>query len=362
MRGDFLEYCSDGNLKAVIEILPEIENINERNRQGYNALMYALKNKRTSVIKYLLKKRAKVENITAGDGYTMFMGVCYNGLSEYVTYLVEESGSDIFAKDSNNTTPLLYASKGGSLEIVQYLIKNGADINDITKRGKDCLVYAVDYLNYDVIDFLLNYGVLKKSKNIHAHKFALMIAAAKGNVNIIKLFIEHKVNLNVSDEQGKTPLMISLNTRDLEVVKLFLENGVNVNAKDNEGKTALMICCAIGIQEIIKCLIEYNANVDSIDNKSGNMLLYAIEGGCLEYVKTFHKKYNQDINSRYEDDNTNTLMIACNGGYFEIVRYLVENGVDVNAVNKEGDTALNIAYFNSHVDIVNYLKFNGAKK
>ena len=60
---------------------------------------------------------------------------------EIVKYLLE-NGADINAKDNYGTTALMKASSNGQLEIVQFLIENGADINIKNNEGKTALDVA----------------------------------------------------------------------------------------------------------------------------------------------------------------------------------------------------------------------------
>lgn len=64
---------------------------------------------------------------------------------------------------------------------------------------------------------------------------------------------------------------------------------------------------------------------------------------------------------RKGDDNGYTLFIAsCEYGYYELVEFLVEMGVDINEATKNGETALMIAARNEYYNIVEYLISKGA--
>lgn len=58
-----------------------------------------------------------------------------------VTYLIEQ-GSQIDAIDDTDTTPLILAASSGRPEVVEYLLKKGADVNHKTSQGHSALQYA----------------------------------------------------------------------------------------------------------------------------------------------------------------------------------------------------------------------------
>ena len=80
--------------------------------------------------------------------------------------------------------------------------------------------------------------------------------------------------------------------------------------------------------------------------------LKAIRGSSLSGRK------RADVNVRGWDNTA--LHKAAGGGHIEVVRFLVENGADVNARDKGDDTALHDAAFEGHIEVVRFLLENGA--
>ena len=80
-------------------------------------------------------------------------------------------------------------------------------------------------------------------------------AAEKGNLSVLKSFVEHKrCNINIRDETGSTALIWASCEGHLEVVKYLVEKGADLEAKDNEGWTALMLASYYDRLEIVKVL------------------------------------------------------------------------------------------------------------
>jgi len=119
------------------------------------------------------------------------------------------------------------------------------------------------------------------------------------------------------------------------------------------------------IKEILKC-----CGPDTAASHYGNeALIRAADRDCgqlLEVVKLLVEN-GADINAVYNHGNTALHKAAYNNRNLEIVKFLVENGADINRANKYGDTALHIALYshiaihnNRNLEIIKFLVENGA--
>ena len=107
-----------------------------------------------------------------------------------------------------DVTPLMAAAKGGHLDVVEYLITNGANPNKTESNGMTALIYAVkfSYSNIDVIDFLLNHMTLASinQKSQFEPCTALDEALFKFNVNktVVQLIRSYGGEANYFDVNG----------------------------------------------------------------------------------------------------------------------------------------------------------------
>ena len=65
--------------------------------------------------------------------------------------------------------------------------------------------------------------------------------AAKGDLAKVKWYLQNGMNVNVKDNDGRTPLVWAVSKVHLDIVSFLIHNGADVNAKDNAGLTPLMI-------------------------------------------------------------------------------------------------------------------------
>ena len=138
--------------------------------------------------------------------------------------LKEKLKENVNCQDKKKITPLIYASGKGNVEIVEILIKNGANVNHLGWRGHT----------------------------------ALENASSQGHDRIVKTLIENGAEVNYVAENGATPLMVAAGKGHETVVRTLIENGANVyfvsDKEPTKGATALSIARLSNQQEIVKIL------------------------------------------------------------------------------------------------------------
>ncbi|KAJ7595588.1 ankyrin repeat-containing protein [Mycena floridula] len=200
-------------------------------------------------------------------------------------------------------------------------------------------------------------------------------AASHGSLSLLKQFVKWDADLNAPDHP--TALYEAAQGGHLETVKFILEHGVDVNAKAGWWGCALAAAAAEGKIELVKYLLNHGADPNAHDD----ILNYAIHGG-LEIVKMLIDKganlqvqgedalYNAVTNRKLDIvklliekgvslKKGQILHTACHWGSLEVVQFLVENGVDINALDRWG-TALWAAIDRNKKEVVEFLIQSGA--
>ena len=102
---------------------------------------------------------------------------------------------------------------------------------------------------------------------------ALHLATFDGQAEIIKMFLDKDVPVNVIDSWGDSPLLNAANTND-EAVKLLVDAGADVNAKKNpQMKTPLHNAAQYGRVEMVKMLLAKGADVNARDSEGEGVFL-----------------------------------------------------------------------------------------
>uniref|UniRef100_A0A3Q2G6F2 Kinase D-interacting substrate 220b n=1 Tax=Cyprinodon variegatus TaxID=28743 RepID=A0A3Q2G6F2_CYPVA len=261
---------------------------------------------------------------------------------------------EVDGRSDNGQTPLMLAAEQGSLEIVQELIRRGANVNLDDVDCWSALISAAKEGHLEVVRELLENSAYIEHRDMGGWT-ALMWAAYKGRVEVTQLLLEHGANPNTTGQQYSVyPIIWAAGRGHGEIVRLLLQHGAKVNCSDKQyGTTSLIWASRKGHYDCVMHLLEKGADVDQEGN-SMTALIVAVKGGYTEVVKELLKR-NPNVNMTDKDGNT-ALMIAAKEGYTEIVQDLLDAGTYVNIPDRQsGDTVLIGAVRGGHVEIVRAL-------
>ncbi|XP_065111961.2 kinase D-interacting substrate of 220 kDa B isoform X2 [Paramisgurnus dabryanus] len=260
---------------------------------------------------------------------------------------------EVDGRSDNGQTPLMLASEQGSLEIVQELIRRGANVNLDDVDCWSALISAAKEGHVDVVNELLENSAYIEHRDMGGWT-ALTWASYKGRVDVARVLLENGGNPNTTGQQYSVyPIIWAAGRGHAEIVKLLLDHGAKVNCSDKYGTTPLIWAARKGHYDCVMHLLENGADVDQEGANSMTALIVAVRGGYTEVVKELLKR-NPNVNMTDKDGNT-ALMIAAKEGYTEIVQDLLDAGTYVNIPDRSGDTVLIGAVRGGHVEIVRAL-------
>ena len=247
---------------------------------------------------------------------------------------------DVNAKDSAGITPLWIAIESkSSKEIVELLLKNGADINEYSFEWKlfNC---AVQMGSIETVKLFLQYGAKVNEQNCVTPLFYAV--CTKDNTEVVQLLLELSDNVNISDLDGRTPLHYAVRTENNEeIIKLLLGKGADIVFKSKNGFTALRNCDLDYVTNV-KILLENGA--DPNVPKDDNLLHIYSASNSPKHIEGIHLllKHGANPNSRHHTGK-NTLHIAVMFKNEEAVKLLLKYGAEVNAKYKYGQSPLHMA-------------------
>ena len=156
---------------------------------------------------------------------------------------------------SGAITPLIAAASMGMLELVQSLIKRGADPNARPVVDQTALYKAAEHGHIDVVKYLSPCT----PKNILASCAwtPLHVAAVSGHYHVVGHLLEAGFDRDAQDEVGRTALAISVEAGKSEVIKLLLAKGAQDLADDKNNHAldyAVVICGEKNYEDIIRQL------------------------------------------------------------------------------------------------------------
>ena len=316
------------------------------------------------------------------DNDTALMKAAGQGHIEVVRFLVEQ-GADLDVRNRQDQNALMFAAAGGHLAVVVFLIDSGADVNTLGflysyEYGPFTpLMWAAYNGQLDVVNLLLEYGDIIRISG--SPGFALGWAAYRGHLDVVNLLLEYGVQLNPGRLLGKkrgsgtTALMLAAYGGHLEVVRFLLENGADIHVYTAKwlsvqtglgtiyfqeiGGNALMLAIDQGHAEVVRLLLEHwmwEYSADGRDDYGQTALMYAASAGDLEMARLMLEN-GAPVNVQ-TDVGTTALMFAAAFGHAEMVRFLVENGADIHIQNGYNYTALSLAEERGHQEVVDFLR------
>jgi ankyrin repeat protein len=209
-------------------------------------------------VKRLLASGVKPDDQRNKFGSTALMRAGFRGNLEMMTFLIAQ-GADVNAED-NGLVDLIEgrransvlddAADGGHLDATALLVEKGANVNHKGIFGMTPLHHAIEFggsrANHDgggskeISKLLLDKGADVNAKCYQGHT-ALMLAVSKGNQEIVELLIENGADVNTATEAGGTAIMSAVNKGREHIVELLIAKGADVNAKGRDGSTSLKI-------------------------------------------------------------------------------------------------------------------------
>ncbi len=346
-------------------------NVNAVNRYGMTPLSLACTNGNAAMIGLFLKAKANIDLALSG-GETPLMTAARTGKVDALKALLV-NGADVKAKDDERgQTALMWAAAEGNTAAVGTLIEFGADIHAISKGGFTALLFAVREGKPDVVRALLKAGAdvnetLQKPSR-QAGTSAMALAVANAHFELAAMLLDAGADPNAA-AQGWTALHTitwirqpgyasndpapagSGNMSSIEFVKKIVAKGANLNAKMTR---------------------RTNVGLSSLNTMGATPFLLAARTGDAELMRLLSKLGADPLIPNADD--TTPLMVAAGVGtrspgedagtdaeVLEAVKVSIELGNNVNAVDKNGETAMHGAAYKQVPAAAQYLLDHGAK-
>ena len=252
-------------------------------------------------------------------------------------------------------TPLMLACKRGHLKMIELLIEKGADVDFLTSsyQARSALMLAVEDRKLDVVNLLIRLGAQVADTRGSGRECALTIACKRGDLEIVKVLLpKGPKSVNLSEVKwargsfimvgptthvrydggscDESPVNITVEQGYLELLTWLLEGGAEVPANS--------LHLAISNQSdrtpaIVELLLKHGAMVNET-GKGASALMMASCYGYNEIVKKLLKK-GADVDHKSEDHGPYfSLWIAAMEGHAEVVETLLKGGANANLKGK----------------------------
>ena len=334
---------------------------------------------------------------------------------ELARFLIE-NGADLNAKNVNDESALLIASKNNNFEFIKYLMEKGVDRHDISdlllnavskrkmtllkflvengslksqddveKDGFKCLLEAVRLEDTEIAEYLIRQGVPLNSP-IDFKNLPLIEAADRGHIEMVQWLLKHGADINAANFHGSTALIEASKTGKIDMVKFLVESGAFIDQENKEKETALYIAVKYRKISVVEYFIDEGANINQTNDKRLSILDQVICKNYTEILPLLFKKgvkldsrhkeawvammdrkirlgkfmfdYSQGKYNECFDFNENES--CTNEEQLDFARFLVENGADLLVANLDGENALSKANSQKNEELIRYLMIQAA--
>ncbi|KDO25708.1 hypothetical protein SPRG_09007 [Saprolegnia parasitica CBS 223.65] len=381
--------CSQGETAIVAQLLlhPHVD-VNHMNQSSGTACMFACKNGHYDMVKLLLTHPDFEFNLQDETGWHCLLYASSNGHAPIVDLLLEHDQVDANVPNANGETAFQHACHHGHLQVVLSLLRvPEIDVNAKDNDGWTGFMLACSFGCTAIVDELLARDTLVEFNHTNHSGFTgLMLACQNGHHDIVVKLITHgDVNINATSTVGVSALMLCCEKGNLQLIRAFFDAAdasvLDVNQKNHEGMTAAdflarnLHCAETDpslneeIASIIATLLHMGSSLN--ERKRSTVCKGECKGHAVNLAQiAWNKKWPLveqylledsfgDINKTYL--GFSVLHRASTDGQERLVaKILAYKSVDIDQLDKDGKTALDLAIDHLRVGCVQLLLAAGA--
>jgi ankyrin repeat protein len=224
-----------------------------------------------------------------------------------VRSIVEKNPTLVTSADGSGFTPLHIAATAGRVDIIEFLLGRGADLEARTPGGQTPLFQTVPLVSQQAFVYLLEKGA----------------------------------TLNARDGQGRGILQFALSWRRPAMVDLILSRGFVVDVQGAAAQEMLDQAANTGIESLVAALLARGAVPDT-GIRHGTTMLHSAARGGLDGFAAALLKQGAKVDAR-DDHGLTPLHVAAIYGSEAVARVLVARGADIEARGTDGRSARNLA-------------------
>lgn len=308
-------------------------------------------------VKELLKNNPNLVKLKDQRNCTALHYAADKGYIDIVKYLVS-NGANAQAKDIDGDSPLHWASFAGKTEIIKILVLKGVDVNQKNNDKETPLHTAVRQGKKAVVRLLCEAGANPNAVNNYLRSPIHFVRPENYSVEISRTLIENGADINLKNTYDETPLLYAVSMRDKGLVKLLIKNDVEIPTNRNQADTLLHNAAIGSLGELVDLLIKNGSDL-STKNKNGGTFLHSIAAGGLDKFIKLSISKGIDINKLNRYGYT-PLQMAVINGKAKVIDKLISLGADKDYRNKIGESAYNLAKKLKFENVVKVLSANKA--
>lgn len=270
-NGIFNYAAKKGNIPFLKLLIDKGVDYKTLNNEGGNAFLFAAQGTRghsNSIELYEYLQHLGLEpNIVTQEGYTPLHHLAYGNTKPEIFEFFLSAGADVHQKDGNGNTPFLNATSRNKLGMVELLFPRVRDLNLTNEKGQTALMLAVQNNSPEVVDFLLKKGAALQQKDAEGNNLAFYLINGYMEKESAafdqkwKMLNEAGLKIDAVQSHNETVWHLAVKRNNLPLLKQIASLDVPLNTKNAEGMTPLHLAAMKATDtEILRFLIEHGAD------------------------------------------------------------------------------------------------------
>ena len=314
-----------------------------------------------SSIRSMLVSSRSLRETSDRAGFRPLHLAARHGVADVLNILLRD-GADLEAKCNRGGTPLHQAVISSHPQIIREMLAKGADLTAADASGLTPLHRAAASSEVDVVNILLSAGS-DRSTYDNSGNMPIHLAVGKGHLAAVKVLSRDLPDLEVKTASGDSLLHIAVLMNHLQVVEYLLQNKVHVNpwsksppAKLDNGRvvfaktirhapssTPLHSACFAGQYEISALLLDHEAwsNAATADDKTPLMLAVESDDTNLVYLLLARKA---KVDAKIPKSFLTAQHMAAQMGNLETLQVLYQHGASLDALTSDNKAPFCYAY------------------
>ncbi len=368
----FFRSIDAGKLAAVEQQIADNPSLIKSTYKGVTPLHHAARFNMVSIMECLVRHGADplIEQYDEYDeptGIKPIHTALRYGRTEAIAWLAAHGGYD-HTPDDNGWSLIHYVCAEGQVDALKALVTAGIDPNLLTTGGSSPLMISIIKEQKEAADILLDIESVQEGINRYyattdiSARTAFHFALENPDMAQLRRMISAGAFVNIPNGSGETPIMLAIDAEYAPLVDLLAKNGADMT--DVTAPAPLLYFFntasfdATG-EKILRTLRKHGAEITAINPttlENALHILAAREDGHV-FIPLAH---GINVNALTRDGQS-ALHIAANAGYTDTVKSLLHKGADAAQPNAEGKTAAMIAAEKGFADLAEILK-NAEKK
>ncbi len=320
---ELLNCCAHGPLDKVKTLLRQGASVDVRNPRGHTLLQVALRHGQWGVARYLHRKYPQLATVNS-QRLPCLLAASQNKKDdpEGLELCLSRLGGSLNDTDAHGRSALLTACLQGHLKKTKWLLARGADVNQADQTGRTALMEATEASHVALVRALLKAGAQPNAADGNGDT-ALLCAmrAKKPNLTLIKMLLGNQADPEQRNHQGVSPWLLAKqkHKQALEVIEKHINSQRQIELplfdSTAQNKKSTQAITTAHMSATIK---------PSGKNRMEN------------HVRTTATP----LAPAPKEQDLKTWFAAARSGHMGTLNRLLLNGMDINAVDKQGCTAV----------------------